>query len=350
MTTAQPSVSILIPARNEVADIERCLGAVLDQDYPRDRMEVVLVDGGSTDGTARVARALLEVGGVQWRIVENSDGTTPSNLNAGLAEVTGEFVCRVDARSVIPADYVRTCSALLAARPEVSVTGGAQVAVPRSNSWRDIGIARALNNRFSMGGSAYRAAGQSGSTDTVYLGAFRASELRQAGGWDERMLTNQDFDLNRRLARQGLVWFDGRLRVGYAPRERLTELALQYHRFGRWKVRYWLMTGERPLRRQIVLLLSPAVVMASGVVVWVALPPVGRLLAALAGASGAAVIEARGAAEPRGGLGARLVAIFGMGVVASGWLTGVYREMVTMSVSSAAHGIRAAFGVRASSR
>ena len=126
----------------------------------------------------------------------------------------GELLCRVDARSIIPPEYVRLCAEVLGSRPEVMVTGGAQVAIAVDDSARSVGIARALNNKYAMGGSRYRSGADSGPCDTVYLGAFRTAQLRSAGGWDEYFETNQDFELNRRLGRAGVVWFDSRLEVG----------------------------------------------------------------------------------------------------------------------------------------
>ena len=109
-----PLVAVLIPARNEAAAIGRCLDHVLAQDVPRDRLEVVVVDGDSDDGTGPIAEAILaEAGLARWSVHRNAGGSTPSNLNAGLALVRAPVVCRVDARSLIPADYVRRCKELL---------------------------------------------------------------------------------------------------------------------------------------------------------------------------------------------------------------------------------------------
>jgi succinoglycan biosynthesis protein ExoA len=81
-----PTVTVLVPARNEQADIGSCIASIAAQDYPLDRMEVIIVDGGSSDRTADVAdKALMESAIVAHRIVTNPVGTTPSNLNAGLA-------------------------------------------------------------------------------------------------------------------------------------------------------------------------------------------------------------------------------------------------------------------------
>ncbi len=168
-----------------------------------------MVDGGSTDDTAAVAKAALAGSDLHgWQVIANAAGTTPSNLNRGLAAASGAVLCRVDARCRVPVDYVSCCVEVLASRPEIAVTGGSQVAVARQTDSRSIGIARALNNRWGMGGSRYRRGAASGPADTVYLGAFRSADLRAAGGWDERYHTNQDFELNRRMARRGIVWFD----------------------------------------------------------------------------------------------------------------------------------------------
>lgn len=320
-----PMVTVLIPARNEEADIERCLRAVLAQDYPHDRMEIVLVDGGSSDATTSIAKSVLSVADIEWAILDNSVGTTPSNLNSGLAAATGDLLCRVDARSVLPADYVRLCAETLSTRSDVIVTGGAQVAVVLDGSTRSVGIARALNNRYAMGGSPYRSGAESGPSDTVYLGAFRTDEVRAVGGWDEALLTNQDFELNRRLGRSGVVWFDSRLSVGYVPRRSVAELWTQYHRFGRWKVRYWRHTGDRPQRRQLVALVAPSTLLILFVGLLI---PNGHRVSrsvgmAAAAAFGLSALERRGAREPAGDPASRAVASVAMAAVSGGWWSGV---------------------------
>lgn len=316
-----PTVTVLIPARNEERDIERCLRAVLAQDHPHDRIQVVLVDGGSTDNTVQAAKRCLAATEVDWKIVDNAVGTTPSNLNVGLAVASGRIVCRVDARSVVPPEYVRLCAELLQARPDVSVTGGAQVAIAHDDSPMAMGIARALNNRLAMGGSRYRAHADSGPSDTVYLGAFRTDELRDVGGWDEYFLTNQDYELNRRLSRRGVVWYDARLAVGYLPRRTLTDLWHQYHRFGRWKVLYWRRTGDSPARRQRLLLaLYPTLV--AGAVLGLVRARRRRRSVLTIGAL-AAALEDCGSSHDAGTASERLLSLCAIGIVSTAWWTGV---------------------------
>jgi len=323
--------SVLIPARNEQDDIARCLAAVLAQDLPPSSIEIVLVDGGSTDSTRAIAAKTLACHRGPHRIVVNPAGTTPHNLNAGLAVVSAPIVCRVDARSILPPHYVRTCIELLNRRTDLAVVGGAQVAVPPVAGPVGTGIARALNNRYGMGGSPYRAGASSQVTDTVYLGAFRTAQLRRIGGWDEALLTNQDYDCNRRMAaRFGDVWFESTIPVEYRPRRTLRELGVQYRRFGRWKVRYWRHTSTSPSGRQRALLgLLPGV--ASVVVAALARPrdrPRRMAVITLLGVASLVAIEDRGTSGPPGSPPARAVACAALAVVGINWPLGVALELV----------------------
>ena len=93
-----------------------------------------------------------------------------------------------------------------------------------------------MRSPFGAGGAAYRRPGPPGPVETVYLGVFRRGALERAGGYDEKMRRNQDYELNIRLRNSGgLVWFHPDLRVAYRPRGSLRALARQYHDYGRWK-------------------------------------------------------------------------------------------------------------------
>jgi glycosyltransferase involved in cell wall biosynthesis len=325
--TTLPLVTVVIPMLDEAADIGACLRAVLDQDHPRSRLEVLVVDGGSSDDSVDQAKACLAAAGLaHGEVLHNPQRTTPSSLNLGLANARGAILCRVDARTIVQPDHVRRCVARLLEHPEVAVVGGSQVARARGDDARALGIARALNNGLTMGGAAYRSGGTSGPVDTVYLGAFRTSELRAAGGWDERFPTNQDFELNRRMGRDGIVWFDADIHCDYTPRADLGRLWQQYHRFGRWKVRYWRTTGDRPVPRQRVLLALPLVLLVLGLVTLRRRPGVLVLLAG-AGLVAADMVGAGGRPRPA----VRLWAMAATATVSGAWWLGVVREAVAPS-------------------
>ncbi|MEX2293208.1 MAG: glycosyltransferase [Acidimicrobiales bacterium] len=325
-----PVVTIIVPTRDEVADIEGCLESIAAQDHPVNRMEVIVVDGCSSDGTADLARRQLGRWGFASSAVLANEGlTASSNLNLGLSHATGEIVCRVDARTRIEPHYVRTCVEVLTAHPEIAVVGGAQAAIARDATARAIGIARALNNRWSMGGSPYRRSTTSGVSDTVYLGAFRRDDLERVGGWDERLASNQDFDLNRRMSRLGQVWFEASLRSGYVPRRTFPELWRQYLRFGRAKVVYWRTAGDRPNARQRLLLALPAVSVPLGLAALRSSRT--RLPAVVVAVASLAVVESTGSEAPGGGPAAHALSAVAMTVVAGAWLSGVAREAVHRS-------------------
>ncbi len=264
-----PLVSVIIPVRNEELDLPKAIQSIAEQSYPLDQIEVIVVDGDSTDQTELVAKDALAALPLQrYEVMSNPGGNTPSNLNRGLAWSRGQFIVRVDARSHIPSDYILRTTRILDRESGVVVVGGSQVAVSRSPATRDRAIEFALNNPLAMGGSKYRRGAASGPADTVYLGVFRRTQLVGAGGWDEHFSTNQDFDLNRRMAKIGDIWFESALPVAYVPRRTVSELFWQYHRFGRWKAHYWSRVGERPQPRQLLLLaVPPLALMGAGAIV-----------------------------------------------------------------------------------
>ncbi|MDQ6852571.1 MAG: glycosyltransferase [Actinomycetota bacterium] len=325
--TRLPRASVVVPVKDGARHLPGCLEAIGAQDVPRSDLEVLVVDGGSADGSNEVATRVLHRLGLPGDVVTGDVGTTPANLNLGLSKARGEILCRVDVRARIPPQYVRTCTEILE-RADVAVVGGGLVALPAIAGEVAVGIARAHNNRWAMGLGRYRAGSRAGPVDTVYLGAARVRDLRAVAGWDERLVQNQDFDLNRRLSRFGTVWAETGLRVGWLAPDSLRAVIRRYHGFGRWKVRYWRLTGDPPRARQWLLLagapLPAAVALASvlhrrhrhrRVTGLAVLATVGLLL-----------LDDRGSTGPAGGMNSRLVAATTLVLAAVGWLSGVALE------------------------
>lgn len=261
----RPLVTVIVPARDEEADIAGCVDAVAAQDHGADRIQLVVVDADSADRTvAEVRRAAARHPFAEVVIDRNPRRRTSVGLNIGLRHARGRYVARIDARSRIPTHYVSTCVAVIA-DPRVGVVGGAQVAQPRSERAVDRGIARALRNRWATGLSRYRRATTSGPSDTVWMGFFRTDELRALGGWAEAVALNEDYELNSRYRHRGrIVWFAAELRSGYLPRPSLTLLGRQYFFFGRVKGLWWAR-GDRPVPRQVALVAAPV---AGATVAW----------------------------------------------------------------------------------
>ena len=89
---------------------------------------------------------------------------------------------------------------------------------------------------FGVGAAKFHTGGSAGPADTVYLGTFKKSAILQAGGFDEKYIRAQDWELNHRLRLNGgVIWFDPRLVVTYRPRDTFGKLAKQYFEYGRWR-------------------------------------------------------------------------------------------------------------------
>jgi len=222
-------VSVIVPARGAERLIVDCLAQVLPQLQGED--EVIVAAGDAP--TADAARACAP-DDPRLRVVMNPRGTTPAALNVALRAARHPVVVRVDAQARIPAGYRDRVVGLLGTTGAVNV-GGRQVATAAEGSGALArAIAVAMNSRLGHGGAAYRSGAQGGPVDTVYLGAFRADALRMVDGYDERLTTNQDAELNERLRRAGgTVWLAPDLAVRYLPRTGLRALARQFRGYGR---------------------------------------------------------------------------------------------------------------------
>jgi glycosyltransferase involved in cell wall biosynthesis len=314
------SATVIVPTFNEESDIAECLSCVAAQDVGAAALEVLMVDGGSLDHTVERATAVAhEVGFGRFTVLHNPAKRTAAGLSLALSEVTTGFVVRVDARSRIPKDYLRTVCAVLAQRPEVGVVGGAQVPVGGQTGTMASGIARALSNRFTTGLSRYRRSSESGPADTVWMGAFRADELVDLGGWDPEHGINEDYELNRRYREAGkLVWYESSLRSGYFPRRDLASLTRQYLSFGRSKGDAWAR-GARPELRHVLLIAGPP--LAGLGAAWVARSKgLGPTMAV--GVASLALLDAVGASSKRASIRVRVASLAATVTFAGAWWAG----------------------------
>jgi glycosyltransferase involved in cell wall biosynthesis len=250
-----PAVSVILPLRNERDSVEACLSAVLGQDYPADRIEVIVVDGGSSDGSTGVVEALARKD-ARIRLLHSPAGTIPAGLNVGIRAARGHVIARVDARALLAPDYIRTAVALLEG------TGAANVGGPvRSVTRTTVGYALALawSSRFGLGGAAARYGETTEQwTDTVYLGVFPRQVLEASGLYDEAILQDEDTELNYRIrAGGGRILMSPRLRSTYLNQPTLGRIARKNFQFGWSKALVW---RKHPRMIQIRHLIPPAFV------------------------------------------------------------------------------------------
>jgi len=226
-----PPVSVILPILNEERDLSNCISAILQQDYPSN-IEVILALGPSSDKTTQIAEKLSESDS-RIKLVSNPTGQTAAGLNLAIEASSYEIICRIDGHSEISNNYVKTAVEILQQKNAVNV-GGLMHA--DSNTGLQRVIAQAMRSKLGVGSSKFHTGGSAGESDTVYLGTYKKSAVLAAGGFDERYIRAQDWELNYRLRKNdGLIWFDPRLQVTYRPRRTFKKLARQYFQYGRWR-------------------------------------------------------------------------------------------------------------------
>jgi succinoglycan biosynthesis protein ExoA len=242
-----PDVDVVMPIRNEAEHLAAAVAAVRSQDYPG-RVRVFLGVGPSEDGTESVA-AELAASGDDLVVVDNPSGRTPSALNAAIRAGAAPVIVRVDGHSELSEGYIRRAVETMR-RTGAANVGGLQVPVPTTPF--EEAVAAATTSWLGTGGASYRVGGDEGPVDTVYLGVFDRSAIEAVGLFDERLIRNQDYELNIRLREaSGTVWFDPQLSVGYRPRGSWRALARQYYEYGYWKAVVIRMHPDSARLRQI---------------------------------------------------------------------------------------------------
>jgi glycosyltransferase involved in cell wall biosynthesis len=227
-------ISIVVPCRNEARSIGPFLDSALAQVLAAgDTLEIVVTDGQSDDGT----RALLATRAVfepRLVVIDNPARITSAALNLAINAARGDIVVRMDVHTTYAPDYVAQCVQALRDTGATCVGGPWR---PVGSGWPQEAIAAAFQSRFGSGGAASRRLDYSGPVDTVYLGAWRRSDLLALGGFDEALVRNQDDELNLRITRGGgRVWQSAAIRSSYAPRASFAALFRQFYQYGYWKV------------------------------------------------------------------------------------------------------------------
>lgn len=230
-TQLNPGVSVILPILNEERDLRECISAILQQKYDG-KLEVILALGPSNDNTNQIAKSLAQ-SDARIKLVENPTGKTAAALNLAIAAASFEIICRIDGHAEISDTYVKTAVEIMDQTGAVNVGGLMNAAA--AGGFQSV-VARAMRSRIGVGASKFHTGGAAGEADTVYLGTFKKSAILQAGGFDEKYIRAQDWELNHRLRLNGgVIWFDPRLVVTYRPRDTFGKLAKQYFEYGRWR-------------------------------------------------------------------------------------------------------------------
>ena len=237
--SALPTVSVIVPCYNEERFIRQTLENLIKQ-YPSRAYEIIVVDGMSDDSTRDVVEKFqTSHPDSSIKLILNPDRSIPKSLNLGVEHATGEVIARMDAHAFPSTGYIRRCV-------EVLSNGGAEVVGMPCLVQAGAGtvtaraIALAVSHPFGIGDARYRltGGGDQEAVDTVAFACFRKSLWKKLGGYDENLMTNEDYDFNYRARLQGdRVILDRSEHCNYFARESVSKLSAQYRRYGKWKAR-----------------------------------------------------------------------------------------------------------------
>ena len=269
-------VTVILPCRNEALHIDACLDSIIASAYPAERMEILVIDGMSDDGTREVIERYTRAH-PHIRMLDNPGRIVPTALNIGIRAATGDIIVRMDGHVVCPPEYIpRLVGALLEGGADN--VGGCLITLPHDASAVSQAIAIAMSHPFGVGNAHFRiGAKQPRYVDTVPFGCFRRELFKRIGLFDEELVRNQDDEFNHRIIRHG-----GKVRLipdvvcYYYARGSLRKAARMFYQYGAFKPLVARKVGRIMTVRQLVpamfvLALSGTAV---GALLW---PPLGWL-------------------------------------------------------------------------
>ncbi len=229
-----PRVSLLVACRNEVDSIKKCIESLFAQDFPGDKLEVIILDGLSTDGSRELIRDLI-AGHPNFRLVDNPKIYQAAGWNLGIELCTGEIISIVSGHVILAPDYV-TQAVMTLQRTGADMVGG----TVRSISSGKVGeaIALAMSHPFGVGGARFRYTVNEEETDSVFMGFCHRLVYEKNGKYDEELVRNQDDEFSYRLRKAGgRIVCNPDIKSYYKTRSTFKSLWYQYFQYGLYKVR-----------------------------------------------------------------------------------------------------------------
>ncbi len=252
-----PLVSVIMPVRNESAYIKKAINSILNSDYPKDKIEILVVDGMSDDGTRNIIKEIAETTS-KVRMIDNVKKVVPYALNIGLRAMSGEYFTIVSGHAEIAPDFLCNSLKCLLEKKEAWLAGGYIETV--SDNYIGKAIAAATQSPIGVGNSRHRLGNFDGWVDTLAFGMHHRWILDKVGYFDEQLVRNQDDEFNMRVIEAGgKIWLSKSIKSTYYSRSSLKKLWRQYFQYGFWRIRTIQKHGKPATLRQI----APALLVLS---------------------------------------------------------------------------------------
>lgn len=229
-------LSVICPIYNEEKYIVTFLDSVLQQDFCRDDMEVLLVDGMSCDKTRLIISQYIDKYPF-LRLLDNPERTAPCAMNVGIKEAKGDIIIRLDAHALYPYNYFTTLVSKLYELNADNIGCVLNTDVLNKTP-KTLAIREVLSNKFGVGNSSFRTGVTSAcEVDTVPFGCWRREVFQKYGFYDKRLVRNQDIELNKRIKRGGgHIFIIPDISCTYLARETFKALAKNNYGNGKWNI------------------------------------------------------------------------------------------------------------------
>ena len=228
-------VSVICPVFNEEKFIEACIISIIEQDYPQDAMEIIFVDGRSTDHTADIIQRYIQ-NYPFMKLIDNPKRIVPYALNRGLQEAKGEVIMRLDGHCTYPTNYISELVKYLYLLNADNV-GGVWNTQPAKDTPICQAIALASSHPFGVGGSMHKiGVSKIIETDTVPFGCYKREVFEKTGPFDTDLVRNQDDEFNGRLLNLGgKIYLIPQVIINYTARDTLCKMRQMYYQYGLYK-------------------------------------------------------------------------------------------------------------------
>jgi len=249
---ASIALSIIIPCRNEKKYIGHCLESIIVSNFPKDQLEVFVVDGMSNDGTRDIVNSYVQAQPFIG-LLDNERRITPIGMNIGIKQSRGRFIMILSSHSEIEPHFIKNNVEALQ-NHEVDCVGGILVTMPGGASLTAQAISIALSEPFGVGNSYFRTGvKESRYVDTVPFGCYRREVFHRIGLFDEDLVRNQDDELNLRLLKSGgKILLEPGIVSHYYARDRLYKLFRMFYQYGFFKPLVARKLGSVLTVRQII--------------------------------------------------------------------------------------------------
>tara|TARA_Y100001958_G_C21247059_1_gene577997 strand:+ start:5134 stop:6159 length:1026 start_codon:yes stop_codon:yes gene_type:complete len=228
-------ISVIIPCRNELNHIEKLINSIYESDYPKNLIEIIVVDGMSNDGTRDLLFSIVNKRKINIKVIDNIKKKTPYAFNIGIKASTGHFILIAGARFILSNNYLSEAYKAIVSDKNIGCVGG-QIINLFDNKNSEI-ISKAMSSIFGVGFNNFRTVTEDKFVDTVTPPFFRKTIFNEVGYFDEMLSRNQDDDFSFRLIKLGYkILLKSNIYIKYQVRESFQKLYLQYKQYGYWKV------------------------------------------------------------------------------------------------------------------